>query len=170
MNVECTTNGSFSGELYHPNELSDAQGLPRTLFPVFERSKNTISSLSLLQPGESGSRALPEIDSEGVGASRLSARLDLQLRQGKTGTPKNLHSLYGEDSAAHLQPGGNPALYYWWTLPRHTQRNRRLNEDVSESYGLLLKSTYECFDQAQHERKNSHDFRLSSVRPEGLEG
>src|SRR4030095_11620231 len=131
MNVECTTNGSFSGELYHPNELSDAQGLPRTLFPVFERSKNTISSLSLLQAGESGSHALPEIESEGVGASRLSARLDLQLRQGKTGTPKNLHSLYGEDSAAHLQPRGKSALYHCGTLPQYTEGNRRVQNHAS---------------------------------------
>ncbi|MBS3907333.1 MAG: hypothetical protein KGZ49_09890 [Syntrophaceae bacterium] len=29
---------------------------------------------------------------------------------------------------------------------------------------------YECFDKAQHERKFSYDFTLSSVRPEVLEG
>ena len=29
---------------------------------------------------------------------------------------------------------------------------------------------YECFDEAQHERKLSHDFARSSVRPEALEG
>jgi len=29
---------------------------------------------------------------------------------------------------------------------------------------------YECFDEAQHERKISNDFRSSSVRPEALEG
>jgi hypothetical protein len=29
---------------------------------------------------------------------------------------------------------------------------------------------YECFDEAQHERKISYDFRSSSVRPEALEG
>jgi hypothetical protein len=132
--MECTNNGSFSGELHHPNELSDAQGLPRTLFRVFARRENPISSLSLLQPGESCSRALPEINSEGVGSSRPSARLNLQLRQGNTGMPENLHPLYGEASTAHLQPGGNAALHRWWTLPRYTKRNRRLKDDASESY------------------------------------
>ena len=29
---------------------------------------------------------------------------------------------------------------------------------------------YECFDEAQHERKISNDFTRSSVRPEALEG
>jgi hypothetical protein len=29
---------------------------------------------------------------------------------------------------------------------------------------------YECFDEAQHERKISNDFRSSSARPEALEG
>jgi hypothetical protein len=29
---------------------------------------------------------------------------------------------------------------------------------------------YECFDEAQHERKISNDFDRSSVRPEVLEG
>ena len=29
---------------------------------------------------------------------------------------------------------------------------------------------YECFDEAQHERKISNDFNRSSVRPEALEG
>jgi hypothetical protein len=29
---------------------------------------------------------------------------------------------------------------------------------------------YECFDEAQHERKISNDFRSFSVRPEALEG
>ena len=29
---------------------------------------------------------------------------------------------------------------------------------------------YECFDEAQHERKICNDFRGSSVRPEALEG
>ncbi len=29
---------------------------------------------------------------------------------------------------------------------------------------------YECFDEAQHERKISNDFTCSSVRPEALEG
>jgi hypothetical protein len=29
---------------------------------------------------------------------------------------------------------------------------------------------YECFDEAQHERKISNDFTRSSVRPEVLEG
>ena len=134
MNVEYTNNGGFSGELHHPNELSDAQGLPRTLSPVFARSKNAVSSLPLLRAGENCSRTLPKIHPEGVGSPRLSARLDLQLRQRNTGMPENLHSLYGEESAAHLQPGGNPALHHWWTLPRYTERNRRLRDDASESY------------------------------------
>ena len=134
MNLEYTKNGGFSGELHHPNELSDAQGSPGTLSPVFARSKNAVSSLPLLRAGESCSRALPEIHPEGVGSARLSARLDLQLRQRNTGMPENLHSLYGEDSAAHQQPGGNPALHHWWTLPRYTERNRRLRSYSSESY------------------------------------
>jgi len=29
---------------------------------------------------------------------------------------------------------------------------------------------YECFDEAQHERKISNGFKSSSVRPEALEG
>jgi len=29
---------------------------------------------------------------------------------------------------------------------------------------------YECFGEAQHERKISNDFNCSSVRPEALEG
>jgi len=29
---------------------------------------------------------------------------------------------------------------------------------------------YECFDEAQHERIISNDFKCSSVRPEALEG
>ncbi|MDP2604151.1 MAG: hypothetical protein Q8S00_16385 [Deltaproteobacteria bacterium] len=29
---------------------------------------------------------------------------------------------------------------------------------------------FECFDEAQHERKISNDFKRSSVRPEALEG
>jgi len=134
MNVEYTNNGGFSGELHHPNELSDAQGSPGTLSPVFARSKNPVSSLPLLRAGESCSRTLPEIHPEGVGSARLSARLDLQLRQRNTGMPENLHSLYGEESAAHLQPGGNPALHHWWTLPGYTERNRRLRSYSSESY------------------------------------
>jgi hypothetical protein len=154
MNVEYTNNGGFSGELHHPNELSDAQGLPRTLSPVFARSKNAVSSLPLLRAGESCSRTLPKIHPEGVGSARLSARLDLQLRQRNPGMQENLHPLYGEDSAAHLQPGGNPALHYWWTLPGYTERNRRLNEEASKSYRAPAEKPYECFDQAQHERKN----------------
>ena len=134
MNVEYTNDGGFSGELHRPNELSDAQGLPKTLSPVFAQSKSAVSSLSLLRAGASCSRTLPEIHPEGVGSARLSARLDLQLRQRNTGMPENLHSLYGEDSAAHLQPGGNPALHHWWTLPRYTERNRRLSNYSSESY------------------------------------
>ena len=132
MNVECTNNGSFCGELHQANELSDAPGLPRRLSPVFTRSKNTVSSLSLLRPGESCSRALPEIDSEGAGSSRPSARLNLQLRQRNTGTPEDLHPLYGKASPAHLQPGGDPALYHWWTLPRYAERNRGLRNYSSE--------------------------------------
>jgi len=31
-------------------------------------------------------------------------------------------------------------------------------------------NAYECFDEAQHERKISNDFTRSSVRPEALEG
>jgi hypothetical protein len=170
MNAECTNNGSFSGELHHPNELSDAQGSGGTLSPVFARSEKPLPSLSLLRPSEGGSRALPETHSEGVGSARLSARLDLQLRQRNTGMPQNLRSLYGENSAAHLQPGGNPALHHWWTLPRYTERNRRLKEEASKSYRAPAEESYECFDQAQHERQNSHDFNLSSLRPETLEG
>jgi hypothetical protein len=146
MNVEYTNNGGFSGELHHPNELSDAQGLPRTLSRVFARSKNTIPSLPLLRAGESGSRALPETHSEGVGSPRLPAWLDLQLRQRNTGMSKNLHPLYGGDSAAHLQPGGNPALHYGWTLPGYTERNRRLRNDSSEAYSDSAEKAHECFD------------------------
>jgi hypothetical protein len=134
MNVECTNNGGFSGELHHPNELSDAQGSPGTLSRVFARSKNPVSSLPLLRAGESCSRTLPEIHPEGVGSARLFARLDLQLRQRNTGMQENLHPLYGEDSAAYLQPGGNSALHHWGTLPCYTERNRRLRSYSSESY------------------------------------
>ena len=143
MDLECTNNGGFSGELHHPIELSDAQGSPRTLSPVFARSKNPVSSLPLLRAGESCSRTLPEIHPEGVGSARLSARLDLQLRQRNTGMPENLHSLYGEESAAHLQPGGNPALHHWWTLPRYPERNRRLRSYSSKCFftGIF---NYEC--------------------------
>ena len=116
MNLEHQNNGSFSGELHHPHELSDAQGLPRTLFRVFERSENPISSLSLLRPGEGSSRALPEAHSKGFGFSRPPARLDLQLGQRNTRTTENLHPLYGAATATHLQPGGKSALYHWWTL------------------------------------------------------
>jgi hypothetical protein len=134
MNLEHTNNEGFSGELHHPDELSDAQRSLRTLSPVFARSENPISSLSLLRPGESCSHALPETHSEDVGSSRLSARLNLQLGQGNTGTPENLYPLYGAASTAHLQCGGNPTLHHWWTLPRYTERNRRLRNDASESY------------------------------------
>lgn len=143
MNVECTKNGGFTGELHHPNELFDAQGLPRTLSRVFARSESTISSLSLLRPGESCSDALPEINSEGIGSSRLSARLDLQLRQRNTAMPENLHPLYGEAPAAHLQPGGNPALHHWGTLPRYTERNRRLRSYSSKCFVTRI-FNYEC--------------------------
>jgi hypothetical protein len=143
MKVECTNNGGFTGELHRPNELSDAQGSPATLSPVFARSKNAVSSLPLLRAGESCSRTLPEINSEGVGASRLSARLNLQLGQGNTGMPENLHPLYGEASTAHLQPGGNPALHRWWTLQRYTERNRRLSNYSSE---------YSCYRDFKYER------------------
>jgi hypothetical protein len=164
MNVECTNNGSFSGELHHRNELSDTQGWPGTLSPVFARSENSISALSLLRPGKSCSRALPKIDSECVGSSWSSARLDLHLGQGDTRTQENLHPLYGEPSAAYLQPRGDTALHYWWTLPRYTEGNRRLNDRASKTYRAPVEVYYECFDQAQHERKNSHDLNLSSVR------
>ena len=133
MNVEYKNNGSFSGELHHPNELSDTQGSPGTLFRVFARRENPLSSLSLLRPGESCSRALPEINSECAGSLRPSARLDLQLRQGNTGMPENLHPLYGETSTTDLQSRGNPALHHWWTLSRHTERHRRLKHYASES-------------------------------------
>jgi hypothetical protein len=132
MDMKCTNNGSFAGELHQPNELSDAEKLPRTLSRVFARGENTISSLPLLRSGESGPRALPETHSESVGSSRLSARLDLQLGQRNTGMPENLHPFYGEASAAHLQPGGNPALHHWWTLPSYTEGNRRLKNYSSE--------------------------------------
>jgi hypothetical protein len=137
MKVECTTNGSFSGELHHRNELSDAQGFPRALSRVFERSNNTLSSFSLFRRRESCSRALPEIDSEGFGASRLSARINLQLRQGDKGMPENLHTFYGEATTAHLQPEGNPALYHWRTLPRYTERNRRLKDMRQSLTGIF---------------------------------
>ena len=134
MNVECTNIGGLSGELHHANELSNREKLPRTLSRVFARGENTISSFPLLRCGESGPRALPETHSEGVGSSRLSARLNLQLGQGNTGMPENLHPLYGEASTAHLQPGGNPALHHWWTLPRYTERNRRLRSYSSKMF------------------------------------
>ena len=126
MNQQCTNNQGFSGELHKPNELSDAPGLSRRLPLRFARSKNTLSSLSLLRPGESCSCALPEIDSQGAGSPRPSARLDLQLRQRDAGTPENLHPLYGKSSAPDLQLGGNATLHHRWTLPRYPERNRRL--------------------------------------------
>jgi hypothetical protein len=143
MNVEYTNDGGFSGELHRPNELSDAQESPGTLSPVFARSKNAVSSLSFLQAGESCSRTLPAIHSEGVGSARLFARLDLQLRQRNTGMQENLHSLYGEESAAHLQPGGKPALHHWWTLPRYTERNRGLSNYSSKIFATRI-FNYEC--------------------------
>jgi len=143
MKVECTNNGGFTGELHRPNELSDAQGSPATLSPVFARSKKAVSSLPLLRAGESCSRTLPAIHSEGVGSSRLSARLDLQLRQRNTGMQENLHSLYGEESAAHLQPGGKPTLHHWWTLPRYTERNRRLSNYSAKIFFTRI-FNYEC--------------------------
>jgi len=42
-------------------------------------------------------------------------------------------------------------------------RGHSLNFDSAEK-------PYECFDEAQHERKISNDFTGSSVRPEVLEG
>ena len=147
MNQQCTNNKGFSGELHQPNELSDAPGLPRRLSRVFARRKNTVSSLSLLRAGASCSRALPETDSEGVSSSRPSARFDLQLRQRNTGTPENLHPLYGKAAAAHLQRGGDPALYRRRTLPGDAERNRRLNEEASKSYRVSTEEFYECFDK-----------------------
>jgi len=37
-------------------------------------------------------------------------------------------------------------------------------------YSNSAEKLYECFDEAQHERKISNDFNRSSVRPEALEG
>jgi len=56
---------------------------------------------------------------------------------------ENLHPLYGEDSAAYLQPGGNPALHHWGTLPGYTERNRRLS-NYSSKYFFTRIFNYEC--------------------------
>jgi hypothetical protein len=143
MNLECTHNGGLSGELHHANELSNTEKLPRTSSRVFARGESTISSFPLLRAGESGPRALPKTHSESVGSSRLSARLDLQLGQRNTGTQENLHPLYGKASAAHLQPEGNSALHHWWTLPRYTERNRRLSNYSAKNFFTRI-FNYEC--------------------------
>src|SRR5262245_31391339 len=141
MNVEHTNDRSPSGELHQPNDLFDA-ALPRTFSRVFERSEKPISCFSPLRSSESSSRSVPQINSEGAGASRPSARPNLQLRQRNTRVPENLHPLYGKASAAHLQLGGYPALHRWWTLSGYAERNRRLRNQSSQCFVTEI-SNYE---------------------------
>ena len=39
----------------------------------------------------------------------------------------------------------------------------------SDPFKDSAEKPYECFDEAQHERKISNDFKCSSARPEALE-
>lgn len=143
MNSERAETRNDASELHRHDGNHNVPARAERSCKTFARGQKQISSLSLFRPRESRSRALPEIDSEGVSSSRLSARPDLQLRQRNTGMPENLRSLYGEDSAAHLQRGGNPALHHWWTLPRYTERNRRLSSYSSKCFFTRI-FNYEC--------------------------
>jgi hypothetical protein len=52
----------------------------------------------------------------------------------------------------------------------HNHSAYRIPFDSSPLTPASAEKPYECFDEAQHERKISNDFRSSSVRPEALEG
>jgi hypothetical protein len=127
--------GSFLSELHHHRvSWTDTCGTLSRFRAAFERCEKPVSYLSSISRRDLNPDAMSPRRTEDASSLRSSARLDLQLRQRNAGMPENVHSFYGQTSAAHLQPRGNAALYYWWTLPHYTQRNRRLKDGASKFY------------------------------------
>jgi hypothetical protein len=127
--------GSFLSELHHHRvSWADTCGKVSRFGPVFEQSEKPVSCLSSISRLDLNPSPMSPRRTEDAGSLRSPAWVDLQLGQRTTGTPADLHPLYGETSPAHLQSRGNATLHYWWTLPRYTQRNRRVREEASKSY------------------------------------
>jgi hypothetical protein len=127
--------GSRLSELRKDDNLSRAGRRAEGLRGAFGPSPIAVLSLPLLSPSRGDLEALPPPDTESAGSTRAFAGLDLQLQQRNTGMPENLHPLYGEAPAAHLQSGGNPTIHRWGKLPSNTTGNRRIGRGRKE---------YEC--------------------------
>jgi hypothetical protein len=117
---------SHLSELHKDENLSRAERRAEGLRGAFGPSPIAVLSLPLLSPSRGVLEALPPPDTESAGSTRAFAGLDLQLQQRNTGTPQNLHPLYGEAPAAHLQSGGDPTIHRWGKLPSNTTGNRRI--------------------------------------------
>jgi hypothetical protein len=123
---------SHLSELHKDENLSRAGRRAEWLRGTFGPSPIAVLSLPLLSPSRGDLEALPPPDTESPGSTRTFAGLDLQLQQRNTGMPENLHPLYGEAPAAHLQSGGNPTVHRWGKLPSNTTGNRRIGRRRKE--------------------------------------
>lgn len=135
MNTEGTETRNNSSELYrHYGDPHGTAPAKRYFAGLHAPSRTEISSVSLLRAWPGGARALPEIDSQGAGPSRLSTWLDLQLRQTNTETAEDVHPFYGNSRKVGLQSRGNPALRHRWTLPGDTAGNRGLRKEFFTAF------------------------------------
>jgi hypothetical protein len=141
MNTEPTETRNNCLELYrHTNNPKARARAKRPRECLLARGRKEISSLSLLCSRHSDTRALHEIDSRDAGASRLSARFDLQLRQRKRRAAEELHPFHGDACKTGVQSTRNPALHCRWTLPCYSTRHRRLTRSRER---LLRSFNYE---------------------------